>query len=94
MSEHHDVKRWPTEKWEWIWRAGVAALLVVNLFLKSNYVDLSRYERDRSEMQAAIIDLAKAQSVASERDKVNDRQDERLSDHEARLRIIESKLPH
>ena len=74
-------------------------MLVLNLFLKANFVSMETYKADR---EAYRVDKEKSDKVLNEmsslltrmeeRDKVNDRQDETLKDHEKRMREVERFL--
>jgi hypothetical protein len=83
---------------EWLWRILCTGLLIVNLWAKTNYVSLADYKTDRdaamSSQKQSDDHLNKLENLISkiqEENKVNDRQDETLKDHEARLRVLETK---
>lgn len=76
---------------EWTWRVACLALLIADLWLKSNFVTLTDYKADKKEMDGALIHLTTLIGTMEERNKVNDRQDDTLKDHEQRLRWLELK---
>jgi hypothetical protein len=67
---------------DWIWRIIAGLLLVANLWAKTQYVSLSDYKADHSRMTEAIINL---QTLVSNMEVRN----ERIADHELRLRALE-----
>ncbi len=77
------------DKAEWAWRAVCFALLVANLYLKGNFVSLETYNADKAETEKTFREISTVLTTIEERDKVNDRQDHQLQDHETRIRALE-----
>lgn len=88
-------------KLEWFLRVGGFVMLFANLWLTQHFVTVEKYETDRKEQQReteifrhdATSNLTKLSLILetmAERNKVNDRQDEAIKDHESRLRHLES----
>lgn len=86
---------------EFVWKVAVAALLMLNLFMKTQYVSLQDYKDDQkrilmensnahSQMQAAIIELKTLVATMEVKNEVNQRQDSELTDHENRIRALEN----
>lgn len=92
MNEPITKRKLPSEKYaEWTWRAGVVVLLFINLWLKDNFVTKVQYDIDHKEATEAIRTMSTLLTTMQERDKVNDRQDLVLADHENRIRILEKR---
>jgi len=62
------------------------------LYLQNNFVPRKTYEADRKEMLKAQSEMAQILTTMEERNKVNDRQDKQLEDHENRLRSLERRM--
>lgn len=80
------------------WRVSTLALLVANLWLKDNFVSKLEYQKDRETYRAdkektdlTLNSIDKILTKMEERDKVNDRQDTLLRDHEERIRLLEAR---
>ncbi len=76
---------------EWIWRLVAGALLVLNLWVKSNYVSKEDYDKDRRQTGDAIVIMTKNIQELTIRSEVNARQDKTLDDHESRIRHLETR---
>lgn len=94
-SMTHEDKTARREKWlgygEWIWRLLIMVGICGLYWLRSQFVSLAEYQTDRDGMRKSIEEITRVLAIEQERDKVNDRQDEQLKDHETRLRILENR---
>ncbi len=79
------------------WKAGCIALLLLNIFLKTQFVAHEAYDKDRQEqresdkqMQAAIVELKSIVATMEVKSEINQRQDGLIQDHENRLRAVEN----
>jgi hypothetical protein len=79
-------------KGEWLYRGLVTALLLMNLWMKTQYVGIERYDADHKEMQAAITRLTETQIEMRSQADVNARFVRQLDDHEDRIRKIERAI--
>lgn len=70
---------------EWIYRAIVVAGLAALAWLNSNYVTRAEFDQTR----VTIAGIERTLAIMVEQNKVNDRQDTALQDHEVRLRTLE-----
>lgn len=91
----------PTKiKGDILWRGFFTILLCVNFFIKTSYVSKEAYEADRktaqekydsdrSTVNMQINDIKVILTKMTEENKVNERQEDGLKDHEIRLRALE-----
>ncbi len=104
MSEPTEVERRELKRVkitlysEWGWRIICFGLLVAGLWLKGNYVSLERYNVDQAEavkankeINKSIADITRLIEVMQEQNKVSDRHQKIIDDHETRLRALERK---
>lgn len=82
---------------DFVWKFGVFALLLLQLFLKTQYVSQVDYKQDRDDdakghaaMEQAIVEINTLLKVMEAKNELNSRQDLQLQDHEARLRSMEN----
>lgn len=75
------------------YRAVLLASTVAVLYLQNHYVPKETYERDKQAILASQMTMQQLLDRMEERNKVNDRQDETLKDHEARIRRLEMRRP-
>ena len=65
--------------------------LAALFFLKSQFVTKDQYEKDRVFQQEQMHQIQTTLKLMAEQNRVNDRQDAQLVDHEQRIRVLESK---
>src|SRR4029079_14759817 len=87
-------------KFEFAWKVAVALMLLLGIFLKTQYVSISDYkldrdkeaarraddDSDRKQMQSAIVELKTLVATMEVKNQINQRQDFILQDHESRMR--------
>lgn len=80
------MNAWIARYGEWIYRSVLLATVCVGLYLNSRYVTREEF----STIQEHVRALETTLKVMVEANRINDRQDEQLRDHEARLRVVEA----
>jgi len=84
------------EHGEWIYRGLLLVLLAANLWLQKNFVTKLDYDADRAaqakateSVKEAIVQIQTTIVLMKEENRVNDRQEKALLDHETRIRTLE-----
>lgn len=70
-----------------LWKVGTPLGLFALFYLKSSFAT----HDEVANVGRRVADVESAIRVMVEQNKVNDRQDEQLRDHEGRLRVVEAK---
>lgn len=91
MSNDTETVKVKTTWFEALWKMAVVIGLAANFFLRSTFVSADTYNADREKTQLEIQKLTSIVQIMQEADKVNDRQDYQLQDHESRLRALEHR---
>ena len=80
------------EKWGvLVYRFGLAICLIGVLYLQNHYVTKETYESDKKEFMATQTRISEVLARMEEKNSVNNRQDEKLADHEVRIRTLENR---
>ncbi len=74
---------------EAFYRTGVFALLILNLWMKTQYVSVETYKADHKETLDSIKTLSDAIIEMRAQKDANQRFQKAIDDHELRLRIVE-----
>ena len=74
-----------------IYRCGAILGIVAVLYLQNHYVTKESYEADKKDFMATQQKISEVLARMEEKNSVNARQDERLGDHETRIRILENR---
>ncbi len=73
----------------WGYRMILLLCVIAGLWSQQHFVQMEVYGKDRDSIHAALDEFRLILNTMQERDKVNDRQDKQLEDHENRVRILE-----
>lgn len=100
-SDDEPTLKLPTKlKGDVVWRIFFTILLGLNFFIKTNFVSKAdydadrkaaqeKYDTDRQAVNTQIYDIKNILTKMTEENKVNERQEDALKDHEVRIRALE-----